>query len=131
MLRAVMEGVALALRSLRDALDSVPFDALYLVGGGAKSTVWPQIVADVLNCEVRVLADPDSAGARGAAIIAGRSLGWYGDYAPADFFAVAATFKPIARRVPVYDALYSIYKTLHPQLHDAFAALSDVRGRSS
>src|SRR5690606_11355042 len=76
MARAVLEGTALAYRSLREALNVVQSGPLLLVGGGAKSPPWAQVLADVLAAPVHVAADPGNAPARGAALIAGQTLGW-------------------------------------------------------
>lgn len=71
--RAVMEGVAF---SLRDAagLYSAPLPpAVALIGGGARSAVWPRIVADVLNRDISVLSECDSS--VGAALVAAVGAG--------------------------------------------------------
>ena len=128
MARAVMEGVALAYRSLCEALNLASGGPLYLVGGGAKSSIWSQILADVLGCEVQVVAAPGDAAARGAAILAGVSLGWWPHYAPGpEFYPVAQVFKPDERHRPLYDALYAIFQGIYPRLRGAFADLAALR----
>ncbi|MFN8489656.1 MAG: FGGY-family carbohydrate kinase [Caldilineaceae bacterium] len=130
MARAVMEGVALAYRSLCMALNLPLGGALYLVGGGAKSPVWPQILADVLGCEVQVVAAPGDAAARGAAILAGIELGWWSSFAPdRSFFPVSQVFIPDERQRSLYDGLYAVFQTLYPQLRGAFAELAALRLR--
>jgi xylulokinase len=69
--RSVLEGTTLAYRALREALGVVQSGPLVLVGGGAKSPVWAQILADVLGAPVHVAEDPGNAAARGAALIVG------------------------------------------------------------
>ncbi|OAE23854.1 hypothetical protein AXG93_369s1480 [Marchantia polymorpha subsp. ruderalis] len=81
LLRSVMEGVAFAMRSARDAMfaDQLPEDLsrpLYLVGGGARSPVWPAIMAAVFGQTVDVLEDAQEVGVKGAALLAGQWLGW-------------------------------------------------------
>ena len=123
--RAVMEGVAFAYRSLRDALGLTSTDPLALAGGGAKSPLWPQILADVLGAPVQVMASPGDAAARGAAILAGIGLGWYSSYTPdAEFFLVAQHFAPQLAYRQQYDELYGIFQTLYPQLRTAFGQLA-------
>lgn len=124
--RAVLEGVAFAYRSLRDALQIQQDGPLFMVGGGAKSPIWPQILADVLACPVQVVAAPGDAAARGAAIIAGVGLGWYSSFAPrADFFPVAHSFTPQAEASQRYADLYPIFQQLYPQLRPAFTRLAN------
>ncbi len=127
MARAVMEGTALAYRSLCEALATAPGGPLYLVGGGAKSALWCQILADVLGCAVQVVAAPGDAAARGAAIIAGVGLGWYADYCPVgDFFGVNQIYTPEASYTELYNALYGVFRQLYPQLRSAFRELADI-----
>ena len=126
--RAVMEGVALAYRSLCMALNLPLGGAFYLVGGGAKSPVWSQILADVLGCEVQVVAAPGDAAARGAAILAGTELRWWSGFVPdRSFFPVSRVFTPDERQRSLYDGLYGVFQTLYPQLRDAFAELAALR----
>jgi xylulokinase len=128
MARAVMEGVAMAYRSLCEALNIGPGGSLYLVGGGAKSPIWPQIMADGLACSVQVVDAPGDAAARGAAILAGVSLGWYTRYAPsADFFPVVRTYSPHAANVQLYNELYTVFRSLYPQLQGAFTDLARIQ----
>jgi len=78
MIRAVMEGVAYNTRwALRHVEKFVgqPLDRLRFVGGGAKSKVWCQIMADVLQREILQVTGPVHANARGAAFIALVGLG--------------------------------------------------------
>ncbi|MGZ0712402.1 xylulokinase (plasmid) [Coraliomargarita sp. W4R53] len=71
--RAVMEGVAFSLRDAA-ALYSTPLPAtLALIGGGARSSQWPTIVADVLDRDIAVLSECDSS--VGAALVACVSVG--------------------------------------------------------
>jgi xylulokinase len=76
MVRAVMEGAAFELRWTLEELagSGVGVAELTMVGGAAKSSVWPQIVADVVDLPVTVPAVRDAA-ARGAAILAGVGAG--------------------------------------------------------
>ncbi|HEX7291805.1 MAG TPA: FGGY-family carbohydrate kinase, partial [Conexibacter sp.] len=71
-LRAVAEGVALALRILLERYFAVAGrgdDAPIVVGGATRSGAWMQLLADVLATEVRVSGEPDAA-CVGAAILA-------------------------------------------------------------
>ncbi len=78
MIRSVMEGVAYNTRWLMKGVESFirhPFKALRFIGGGAKSEVWCQIFADVLDRPIDRVADPLSANVRGAAFVAAVGLG--------------------------------------------------------
>jgi xylulokinase len=136
MARAVLEGTALAYRALREALlpetstglSPAESGPLLLVGGGAKSPVWAQILADVLAVPVHVADDPGNAAARGAALIAGQTLGWFEGYAPTpDFFPIAQTYTPNPAHGALYDRLYTLFASLHLHLESAFISLAAIR----
>ena len=76
--RAILEGCAFQLRRIAKTLDLSGVEAIVVVGGGAKSPLWVQLIADVMGTPLlvpRVL----EAGALGAAILAGVGVGIYGD----------------------------------------------------
>ena len=78
MVRAVMEGVAYNTRWLMGGVESFigrPFEGIRFIGGGAKSELWCQIFADVLDRPIDRVADPLSANVRGAAFVAAVGLG--------------------------------------------------------
>ena len=80
LLRALFEGVAFEHRRHVDVLRAagVRFESASLSGGGARSTVWPQMFADVLGIPITV-ADCAETGALGAAIAAGVGAGLFAD----------------------------------------------------
>jgi xylulokinase len=91
--RAVLEGVALNSRWLLHAVERFvrrPLPSLRLLGGGAQSSLWCQIYADVLGRPVERVEDPRFAQLRGAAMLALLGLG-------------ETTLPEAASRVPVGD----------------------------
>ena len=80
MSRAVMEGVACELRWAVDELRAtgMTVDRLKMVGGAARSPLWPQIVADVTGAPVVVTGITEAA-AWGAAVLAGIGAGVFAD----------------------------------------------------
>lgn len=73
LIRAVYEGVVLAVKDLMQHLPAVD-DEILLTGGGANSRVWTQMLADALGKPVAVPAGSEF-GARGAALLAGTAIG--------------------------------------------------------
>ena len=73
--RAVLEGVAFAMRDLFDALE-FSGERVLLTGGGAQNPQWAQMIADLAGCEVRV-PDGTEFGARGAALLAAAAAGHF------------------------------------------------------
>ncbi len=81
MARAVLEGVAYQMRLHLDDLRRLGVDAneLRLFGGGAKSPLWCQIIADVTGMRVCVPYTHETANL-GAAILANAGVGAVADY---------------------------------------------------
>lgn len=74
---AVMEGVAFQIKLMIEAFSTeISPNGIKLTGGAAKSTLWPQIIADILDCPVIIPAIADMA-CVGAAIMAGVGAGIY------------------------------------------------------
>ena len=121
--RAVLEGCAYALRDIVDRLDALGLadDEVRVVGGGARSPLWLQIKADVLNRPVRpVLAEEPTA--LGAAMLAGVAGGTFADFDDAVARAVAIAPEPIvpdAARVARYAEGYAAYRRLFDGIEGA------------
>lgn len=123
MVRAVFEGVAYNSRWLMEAVEKFtgrPIDALNMIGGGARSDLWCQMHADVLNCEVRQVKDAIEANVRGVALLACVSLGLYAFEDIPDKVDVQNTFKPRPAVHKVYDELYQEFRNIyraHKSIH--------------
>src|SRR5258708_33138020 len=82
MTRAIMEGVAFALRQIVEMMGGLdaPVSEFYAIGGGLMSgTVWRQILVDVLGRPLR-LPHAQERAAVGAAILSGIAVGVYSNY---------------------------------------------------
>ena len=118
--RAILEGVAF---SLRDSLTIVgdmglPATRIRLGGGGAHSSLWRQIQADVYGQAVEVLAAEEGA-AYGAALLAGVGSGVWStvDEACDRVDRVAETVQPVPEHVAILDERYNRFRTLYRALH--------------
>jgi len=126
LVRAVLEGVAFG---LRDALEiirgmGVAVAEVRASGGGARSPLWRQILADVLGVEVVTVTTTEGA-AYGAALLAGVGAGLFASVEAACQTAVARTGRtvPDGERVERYEALYRAYAALYPALRASARAL--------
>ena len=113
--RAVMEGTAFELRWAVEETRAagVEVAALTMVGGAAKSALWPQIVSDILDVPVTVPSVRDAA-ARGAAILAGAGAGLLQD-AEAGFAAWRGgemSLEPAPAHRPALDQAFARYQAL-------------------
>ena len=84
--RAVLEGVSFNLRLILDALrvQDIQIAKLLLIGGGAKSPVWRQILADVLGLPIHLPALTTEATALGALVAGGVGVGLFPDFSVID-----------------------------------------------
>lgn len=110
MFRALLEGIAFDLRRGRDTLEAATrtrIRELRVGGGGARSDLVVQILADVLNLPVR-RPPSEELSARGAAIVAAVGAGLFGslDEAVAAMVPDAPIVRPNPERVRLYDGLY-------------------------
>jgi xylulokinase len=126
MVRALLEGVALALRQIADAMAGCGAELNRLVasGNGLGSPLWRQIVADVLNRPLYQGTDRNAAerAGFGAALIAGIGIGVIDGYGEARKFAPKfdALTAPNAQNAAIYDSLYGRFVDLYPRLKSWF-----------
>ena len=129
--RAVLEGVAF---SLRDGLEIIqdlglPARRVKIAGGGARSPLWRQIVADVLGLPISL--EPEDRGpAFGAALLAGVAVGVYASVEEACAITASQTqeIEPCPDTHAVYEATYRLYQELYPALADSFAEVASLQG---
>jgi xylulokinase len=119
LLRAVLEGVAYSIKDGFELLteQGLPLDQLRLTGGGARSAMWAQIFADVLERPITTLA-ADEGPAFGAALIAGTAAGLYPSLPEACTRTVrlGAHIDPDAATRDAYRRQYSSYRAAYPAL---------------
>ena len=125
--RAVLEGVALNLRIILDALraQGVQVEAMRLIGGGAKSPVWRQILADVFGLPILRPALPAEATALGAAIAGGVGVGLFPDFSVARRLIPAEEAeRPDPAHNQCYTALYTLFQQTYSALEPIFERLA-------
>lgn len=117
--RAVLEGVAMALRHNIDAgtgPDVHLDERLIVVGGGAHSDLWMQIIADVTQRDVYTIAEQVEA-ALGAALLAGIGAGEVSAEAiHGGWIHLQRRASPQAAHASRYQALFELYRELYPVL---------------
>lgn len=130
MTRAVLEGVCFGLRDSLEILKDlkVPVEAVRVSGGGSKSLLWRQILADVLGVKVQVINSKEGP-AYGAAILAAVGCGKYKnvDEACEKLIKVNESAEPIAVNVEKYNGYYEIYNSLYKALKDSFKEISELQ----
>ena len=129
MLRAVLEGVAFAFRSLQCTIEAEGAEVrdIRSVGGQARSPLWNQIKADVLGRPVFV-PEVVEAAVTGSAILAARGVGAFSsnEEAGQNMVRIVQRYEPNERRVAFYSNLYDTYCGLYPALKETSWRLHDL-----
>jgi xylulokinase len=130
--RAILEGIAFEQRLHTDAVAAAagtPIDTFIGMGGGTKSDLWCQIVADVTGRRVVRSASPEAT-ALGAGILAAVGSGMHTDTGTAvdAMTSVGRSFEPGPDR-PTYETLYEeVYSTIYPALSRSLGRLTELTG---
>lgn len=117
MIRAAMEGVIFSLRLSLEIFKelNIPIEQVVASGGGAKSSVWIQMQADIFNKDIYTVSS-DEAACTGAAIVAGVGVEIYKSIEQACFRIVKynqAVTLPNLKNVKVYDEAFEKFKMLY------------------
>lgn len=121
--RAVLEGVAFSLLECRRALEDlgIPHEnEAAVIGGGASSPLWRQILSDMLGISLRQMENSDSS--FGSAMLAGVAAGVFPDFrTAAGICGKAAGFtRPNPDNTERYAALYPVYRQIHDALEPIY-----------
>jgi len=127
--RAILEGIAYEHRLAMDgiaAATGTPIDEFILMGGGSRSPLWCQIVADVNGTKV-TRASTTEATNLGAGIMAATAAGWYATMRDAAnaMTGTERSFEPDTRTHQTYDRLYKdVYTAVFPALQSSVQRLT-------
>jgi xylulokinase len=129
MTRAVLEGVSFGIKDSFTLIQEAGLGVINQVrisGGGAKSPVWRQIMADVLGVEL-VTVNTTEGAAFGAALLAGVAAGMYQDVESAcsETIEITGSTKP-GENAALYPPYYECYGALYPALASEFQAIGEL-----
>ncbi len=126
--RAVLEGVAYGLRDNFTLIGQAGLGQIRQVrisGGGARSMLWRQIMADVLGAEL-VTVNTTEGAAYGTALLAGVGAGVWESVDDACHSAIRVTDQtsPVVAAQATYENLYPAYQALYPALRSTFQTVA-------
>ena len=116
MIRSVFEGVAFNLRWLLKYVEEFqgrPFQYLNFIGGGARSELWCQILADVLQRPIRPVNEPVEANARGVALLTSVSMGYTTFDKISDDIGIDRTFTPQKSNESLYNDMFKEFLNIY------------------
>jgi xylulokinase len=132
MIRAVFEGVAYNTRWLLATVEKFAgarLDPLVLAGGGARSALWAQILADVLRRTIRRADDPVMANVRGAGLLGHAALGHIAWTDVPKLVPMADVHRPNDANAGTYDRLYDAFRAIHKNNRRTYRKLNGGSGR--
>jgi D-xylulose kinase len=128
MYRAALEGVAFGFRHMAEIIEQqgVKIKEIIAVNGGAKSPLWRQIFADVLNARIHYYLGGVST-LLGDVILAGVGTGQFSGFEVVrEWLEIAETQEPDAEAHALYAKYYTLYRKIYLQLKDQFKELVDL-----
>ena len=129
LLRAIMEGIAYSLADCNALLKETgtEISSMKACGGGSKSKLWRQILADLYECEIQTLAEEEGP-AYGVAILAGVGTGVFPDvsWACRQFIKTGDTVKPDSGEAELYKKYHAVYDSLYCHMTKDFEALYEL-----
>jgi xylulokinase len=129
MYRAILEALALEQRLLTAGTEAATgrgLDEIILLGGGSRSPLWCQIIANVLGRSVKLAREQEST-ALGAGIHAAAAVGLHKNIrAAADAMTgTEKSFEPDAKSHARYSEIFEVYRSIYPGLKDTFRLMSE------
>ena len=120
LVQAVLEGVAFSFAEAQLCLGEGLPDTVAAIGGGTRSALWMQIMADVLDRRVIRYRDAERGPAFGAARLARLAVTGERPEAVCTKPAVSDEFLPRPDRVAAYREPFARYRRLYGKLCDEF-----------
>lgn len=131
LLRAVLEGVAYNARWMLGPVEGLvgkKADSIRISGGGGRSRLWCQIVADVLGRRVQAVEEPVYATARGGAMLAGVGTGLATFDGISSAVRTTSEFAPDPTNAKVYDRMFQAYLKFHAGISSYYRVSNLNRG---
>jgi xylulokinase len=126
LVRSVLEGVSMACYDAYKVLQDLGAQPkrITMAGGGARSTLWRQIVADVFGLPVQQLLGADQS-ALGAALLAGGGIGMQ-DLATHRWASYGPAMGPDDQRHTLYGELFGLFRAAYRKHHADFSRLESL-----
>ena len=130
MYRAILEGIALEQRLLTHGVEAATGSAIteiLMLGGGSRSPLWCQIMADALGRSVKLVREQEST-ALGAGIHAAAAVELHSDIraAAGAMTGIETTFEPDPAAHARYSQIFETYRDIYPSLKGTFRRMAEI-----
>ena len=127
-IKAVMEGVAFSLKDCFGLIEKMNINVseFIIIGGGAKSDTWAQIICDVFG--KKVIRPTVTDASYGAALLAGVGVGLFADVKEAvtKCLQTDKIFEPNLSNHEKYNLLFKVYVNIHDNLKNIYSDLNKI-----
>lgn len=130
LIRSVQEGVAMNMEIILDTFrkHEQEINEIVVIGGGAKSRMWREILASVYGCRILKPNVVEEATSMGAAITAGVGVGIFPDFDVLDrFLTIDEVQEPVEEDHKVYEKLKLLFNEAYECLMPLYDKLSEYR----
>jgi xylulokinase len=127
LIRSVLEGVAYHLRWMLEALEKkIPHqETIRFAGGGAKSDVWCQIMADITGRKIEAIENEINAGTIGASIVCAVGLGIIQNFSEAKrLIGIRKSYRPRPQYADMYNRNFKVFTRLYERNKTLFKELN-------
>jgi len=133
MMRAVLEGVGYNLKLIFELINRAgSTDKITVIGGGAKSEHWLQILADIWEVQIEIPAYTEEATSLGAAICAGVGLGVYDSFDKAcECNPIKKVISPRPANALAYREMYRLFDELYTAIKPLYDTWPDLKSNNS
>jgi len=105
----------------------VPIDSMIVIGGGAKSKVWRQMMADIYNLKILKPKYLEEATSMGAAVIGGIGVGEFESFdAISKFIKIESEHEPNPDNKVIYEKTYQVFLHSYDALVDIYEELAKL-----
>jgi len=129
--RAVYEGIGFALNNCIAVMEECGAPvrhSMMLTGGGARSGLWPDMLASIFNLTTQVHQNPGECTSLGAAIAAGVGTGLFSGYSEAsEVIKARSTHAPIPAWQKAYKEVYAIYADIYDRIKPLNDRIANMR----
>jgi xylulokinase len=126
--RSVMEGITCNLGLIVDIFrNHVPMETMTIIGGGAKSRTWLQMMADIYDVRVQRPNFLEEATSMGAAVVGGVGVGLFPGFDTIDrFIRIEETIEPNKENQTHYNKIKPLFDKAYFALVDLFADMAKI-----